>query len=130
MLKNVSCAKLCTTKISPESSSFLSDRIRESYALNWLIDGLPAAEMKQDAKTGEIFYSMGFSLGQAIETKIAQDQERRDEDYEIQLNNHYQIYLDYHERTDGKLRIVGVVVWPTRYIPSLSSSCFLRSHFD
>lgn len=61
---NNTCKTLCTTpSISAEDSLFINDRIREDYALNWLVDGLPAAEMKMDTRTKEIFYDMGFNLG-------------------------------------------------------------------
>lgn len=69
--------------------------------------------MKQDDKTGEIFYSMGFALGKAIE-KAVETSDEEPKEPNVYLNNHYQIYLDYHRRDDGKLRVVGVVVWPMR----------------
>lgn len=116
MLQNVTCAQLCTSHDPTGSiANFLSHRISESYALNWLIDGLPAAEVKRDDKSGETFYSMGFKLGQAVEKAIPEDQDRGDLDYEMRLNNHYEIYLDYHRNpASGKLRVVGVFVWPRR----------------
>ena len=108
------CKKLCTvTDISPEDAKFINERIREDYALNWLVDGLPAAEKKVDNKTGDVFYDMGFNLG--------------DDDGEFYanpaLNNHYEIVLEYHTPAPGSHRVVGVVVWPSRLVsaePSLS----------
>ena len=99
------CKKLCTvTDISPEDSKFINERIREDYALNWLVDGLPAAEKKVDNNTGDVFYDMGFNLG--------------DDDGEFYanpaLNNHYEILLEYHTPAAGSHRVVGVVVWPSR----------------
>lgn len=77
---NGTCRTLCTQQVPPQDTKFINDRIREDYALNWLIDGLPAAEMKKDLKTGDIFYDMGFNLG--------------DDDNETPyLNNHYDIVL-------------------------------------
>ena len=62
--KNGTCQTLCVVPNVPtEDSKFINDRIREDYALNWLVDGLPAAEMKLDLKTGDTFYDMGFNLG-------------------------------------------------------------------
>lgn len=118
MLQNVTCAHLCTTSLSPTSTDFLSSRIRDSYALNWLVDGLPAAEMRADDKTGAIFYSMGFALGSAkpIAPAVAGgENDVEDKDWRIEVNNHYDIYLEYHSR-DGGIhdRVVGVVVWPSR----------------
>ena len=78
---NTTCKLLCRTEVPPEDAKFINERILEDYALNWLVDGLPAAEMKQDSKTQEIFFDMGFNLG-------------NDEgDYAEMpaLNNHYDI---------------------------------------
>jgi transmembrane 9 superfamily protein 2/4 len=37
--------------------------IKDDYGNNWMIDGLPAAEMKRDLQTGEVFYDIGgFAL--------------------------------------------------------------------
>lgn len=60
---NATCKTLCTVEVPPEDAKFINDRIREDYAINWLVDGLPAAEMKEDKKTGELFFDMGFNLG-------------------------------------------------------------------
>lgn len=79
---NATCQTLCTTTIPGKDAKFINERIREDYALNWLVDGLPAAEMKKDLKTGDLFFDMGFNLG--------------NDDSDIpQLNNHYEIVLRY-----------------------------------
>jgi transmembrane 9 superfamily member 2/4 len=64
-------------------AKFINDRIREDYALNWLVDGLPAAEMKVDLRTHDLFFDKGFNLGndEAPYTKLPA------------LNNHYEIVL-------------------------------------
>ena len=80
---NGTCRTLCTQTVSAEDSKFINDRIKEDYALNWLIDGLPAAEMKKDLNSGEIFFDMGFNLGN--------DEEGFSE--KPALNNHYDIYI-------------------------------------
>ena len=64
----------------------MNDRIREDYALNWIIDGLPAAEMKVDLKTGDMFFDMGFNLG---------NDEKPYSDEKPVINNHYDIVLRY-----------------------------------
>ncbi|KAF5393458.1 hypothetical protein D9757_000614 [Collybiopsis confluens] len=117
---NQTCQDLCKSTVDPESARFINERIREDYALNWLVDGLPAAEMKVDLRTGETFYDIGFNLG------------NDDESFEEvpALNNHYEIVLRYtipfsntpglflhpfaryHEYSPGVYRIVGVLVWP------------------
>jgi hypothetical protein len=84
MLKNVTCQELCKSTVPPDDAEFINDRIREDQAINWLVDGLPAAEMKRDGRTNETFFDMGFNLG-------------NDEDPEFQeypaLHNHYNILL-------------------------------------
>ena len=118
------CRTFGMEQVPAEDAKFINDRIREDYALNWLIDGLPAAEMKLDLRTGDLFFDMGFNLG-------------NDEDEEFietpALNNHYEIVLRcvskvfcmsdifssarnrYHTPSPGVHRVVGVLVWPTRY---------------
>lgn len=80
---NGTCQTLCTTSIPADDATFINQRIREDYAVNWLVDGLPAAEMKRDMKTGDLFFDMGFNLGN----------DDADTPY---LNNHYEIVLRYH----------------------------------
>lgn len=83
MLQNETCKTLCIASVPAEDAKFINDRIREDYALNWLIDGLPAAEMKQDKVTGELFFDMGFNLGN--------DEDEFEETPAI--HNHYEIVL-------------------------------------
>ncbi|EGN99728.1 hypothetical protein SERLA73DRAFT_106457 [Serpula lacrymans var. lacrymans S7.3] len=101
---NGTCKTLCVVPDVPaEDAKFINDRIREDYALNWLVDGLPAAEMKVDAKSGDLFFDMGFNLG-----------DDDDELYDTPaLYNHYDIVLRYHEPSRGNYRVVGVLVWPS-----------------
>ncbi|KAI0930444.1 hypothetical protein AcW1_009131 [Taiwanofungus camphoratus] len=100
---NGTCKTLCTQQVPAEDAGFINDRIREDYALNWLIDGLPAAEMKIDLKSGDLFFDMGFNLGDD-EGDLAETPA---------LNNHYEIVLRYHSPRPGVYRVVGVLVWPT-----------------
>jgi transmembrane 9 superfamily member 2/4 len=82
--ENSTCHTLCTIDdITPDDAKFINERIKEDYALNWLIDGLPAAEAKEDLRSKEVFFDMGFNLGVD------------DEPYHEQpiLNNHYDIVL-------------------------------------
>ena len=80
---NATCKSLCIASIPAEDATFINDRIREDYALNWLMDGLPAAEMKIDTKSGDMFYDMGFNLGIDEGLNVEHPQ----------LNNHYDIVL-------------------------------------
>lgn len=118
---NDTCRTLCfTPDVTGEEAKFINDRIREDYAINWLIDGLPAAEMKVESKTKELFFDMGFNLG---------DNEGKHQNLPA-LNNHYEIVLRsvsflkygcsppnvcrYHKPTPDTFRVVGVLVWPAR----------------
>ncbi|KAL0575741.1 Transmembrane 9 superfamily member 2 [Marasmius crinis-equi] len=93
---NSTCKTLCTVRDVPsEDFKFINDRIIEDYALNWLIDGLPAAEMKLDTRNGDMFFDMGFNLGN--------DDEPFHE--EPALNNHYEIVLQYHEYSPSAYRV-------------------------
>jgi transmembrane 9 superfamily protein 2/4 len=81
---NGTCRTLCLVKdVTGEEAKFINDRIREDYAVNWLIDGLPAAEMKVDVRSKELFFDMGFNLG---------DNEGKRHNVPA-LNNHYEIVL-------------------------------------
>ena len=83
LLDNNTCQTLCRAEVPAEDAKFINERIREDYALNWLIDGLPAAEMKNDTRTGELFFDMGFNLG-IDEGDYAEVPA---------LNNHYDVVL-------------------------------------
>jgi len=97
---NESCKALCEeATFSPEDAKFVNRRIKQSYSLNWLIDGLPAGQLK--VENGERFESPGFPLGFT-----------NDDLTEAYLNTHYDIYIDYHEASKNKYRVVGVIVEP------------------
>ncbi|KAI9317096.1 hypothetical protein BX666DRAFT_1857790 [Dichotomocladium elegans] len=94
------CKLLCQTDAIPaEHAAFINKCIADDYAMNWMIDGLPAAHEEQDDHTGEIFYNLGFDLGFMAGDKPA-------------LNNHYSISIYYHVQS-GMSRVVGVVVHPS-----------------
>ncbi|KAG8695865.1 hypothetical protein FRC08_007516 [Ceratobasidium sp. 394] len=103
MQRNESCTTICTATVPADGAKFINDRIREDYAVNWLVDGLPAAEMKEDERTHETFYDMGFNLG---------DDEKEQFKVNPALFNHYDVLLKYHTRDNVNYRVVGVVVWP------------------
>jgi len=84
MRQDSGCKALCTTTVPAADAGFINERIREDYVLNWLIDGLPAAELKVDNRTGESFYDLGFNLG---------DDEGEQRTKMPAFNNHYEIQL-------------------------------------
>ena len=103
MAQNESCKSLCREKsFDKRSAKFVNKRIRQSYNLNWLVDGLPAAQTLEDPLTRESYSSPGFPLG-----KI-------EGNGQPQLNNHYDIIVEYHTAglTGGQYRVVGVTVQP------------------
>jgi transmembrane 9 superfamily protein 2/4 len=99
MGQNETCKILCTAKFDQTSSHFVNRRIAQGFALNWLVDSLPAGQLIEDETTETKFYSQGFALG-------------RNDEKNMHLNNHYDILIDYHEVTDNELRVVGVIVQP------------------
>lgn len=103
MKKNESCKAVCPTppKYERQHGKFLNMRIKQNYNFNWLIDGLPAGVPYRDSSTNTDFTLRGFSLGQVT----PQGQPA--------LNNHYDILVDYHEPSEGKYRVVGVLVIPS-----------------
>jgi transmembrane 9 superfamily protein 2/4 len=95
------CIKLCDEKKFEQTAAhFVNRRILQGFALNWLVDGLPAGQLVEDEVTKTKFYSSGFALGSADEK-------------EIHLNNHYDILIDYHEFAPDQYRVVGVIVQPS-----------------
>ncbi|KAI7880709.1 hypothetical protein K492DRAFT_146936 [Lichtheimia hyalospora FSU 10163] len=100
MASDRDCELLCETEPIPkEDAQFINQCITDGYAMNWVIDGLPAAHEDRDEHTQELYYNIGFSLGYTNNGQPA-------------LNNHYKISIYYHDRSDGKRRVVGVVVHP------------------
>ncbi|KAI8052467.1 putative endosomal integral membrane protein [Syncephalis plumigaleata] len=112
MLRNTTCNVLCKTdSIGKDDIYFIANRVREHYAYNWLIDGLPAAHIKVDRQTGESFYSVGFDLGQVRSDLVANNTESSIPP-PVTLHNHYNIRVQYHTKDNINYRIVGVVVSP------------------
>ncbi|ORX38000.1 hypothetical protein BD324DRAFT_650538 [Kockovaella imperatae] len=103
MMYNTSCNTLCRSHVPKDDAKFINDRIKEDYGVNFIIDGLPSSEMRQDVKTGEIFLdAQGFNLGKA-------DPQTQ----QVALNNHYDIWIQYHVKDNAQYRVVGVMVYPS-----------------
>ncbi|KAI7868325.1 hypothetical protein BDF14DRAFT_1795404 [Spinellus fusiger] len=95
------CKQLCITEPIPkEDAAFINQCIADEYSLNWVVDGLPAAHRRQDDRTNTLYWSIGFQLGSGGKESPV-------------LNNHFDIYIYYHERSGGKNRVVGVLVAPS-----------------
>lgn len=103
MGKNESCKAACGPVTFDDGSAiFVNQKIREEYNLNWLVDGLPAGQLLEDEITGTEFYSQGFDLGWG-----------EPDSNPVELNNHYDIIIDYHQFQPGEYRVVGVIVQPS-----------------
>lgn len=100
MSVNETCKAICNEQLfEPRDAKFVNRRIWQNYNLNWLIDGLPAGQRYLDPNTKTEFYQPGFALGE-----VKNEQPR--------LNNHYNIYIDYHQVRKDQYRVVGILVEP------------------
>ena len=100
MKQNETCKFLCEGENNEKSGRFVNERIRQNYNINWIVDGLPAAQLSTDDATGTEFYSPGFGLG-----RLENDRPK--------LHNHYDIMIEYHELSPDQMRVVGVLVSPS-----------------
>lgn len=100
VLQNVTCEALCETTYPAKDGKFFNKNIASGFQHNWLVDGLPVARTLEDTKTGELFYSQGFNIG------------FEDDNKNPFIYNHYEIYVEYHLRSDGTYRVVGSYVNP------------------
>ena len=103
MLENTTCRKVCDEqKINQRGARFWNRLISESYGYNWLVDGLPAGQQyPYPNNPDKTYYSRVFPLGKA-----------GDNTQPPTLYNHYDIFVDYHEVSTGKYRVVGALVRP------------------
>jgi transmembrane 9 superfamily protein 2/4 len=100
---NEECKAVCEpVSFEAEDAKLVNMRILQNYNLNWLVDGLPAGQIKEETNTGERFESPGFPLGSVDER-----------DGTAILNNHYDILIDFHEAGKEQYRVVGIVVEPS-----------------
>jgi transmembrane 9 superfamily protein 2/4 len=103
MMVEETCKAVCEpVAFEPEDAKLVNMRILQNYNLNWLIDGLPAGQLKEETNTGVQFESPGFPLGTVDER-----------DGTAIMNNHYDIMVDYHEAGKDQFRVVGVIVEPS-----------------
>lgn len=116
---NKACKTLCTVHdVTGEEAKFINDRIKEDYELNWLVDGLPAAEMKIDTRNQEVFYDQGFNLG---------NDEGEYQEHPT-LNNHYDIMFRYTISlwlggTFSDFSILQIPQADTNYLSYCGSAC-------
>ncbi|KAM3413761.1 Transmembrane 9 superfamily member [Cercospora zeina] len=95
------CQAVCDeVEFDHRDAKFVNRRIQQDYIVNWLVDGLPAAQAYKDPNTDSEFYQPGFVLGDVVDGKP-------------QLNNHYDIFIDYHAVRKNEYRVVGILVEPS-----------------
>jgi transmembrane 9 superfamily protein 2/4 len=112
MATNETCKSLCgPQEYAPEDATFVNQRILNGFDFNWLIDGLPAAQLVTESEYNDPFYSPGFDLGTAKEVQAPDG----GNDVIATLNNHYDIVIDYHEASKDNFRVVGVIVDPSSF---------------
>ncbi|KAF2722356.1 hypothetical protein K431DRAFT_222306 [Polychaeton citri CBS 116435] len=98
--KNETCRAVCDQQVfEPRDAKFVNTRIMQAYNINWLIDGLPAAERFRDPNTGTDFYQPGFALGDVVKGAP-------------RLHNHFDIEIEYHQASTEFFRVVGIIVRP------------------
>lgn len=106
MLVNETCVQVCTTEIPSEDAKYINEKIEDQYAVRWLVDGLPVATKKIADRTHEFFYAIGFPLGQLYdEANMGLNPPA--------LNNHHDIYIEYHKKGENEFRVVGAIVIPS-----------------
>ncbi|QID83447.1 Transmembrane 9 super member 2 [Saccharomyces pastorianus] len=153
MLEDKECVALCKNTIPGEDAKFINTLIKNGFFQNWLVDGLPAARNVYDSRTKTNYYGTGFNLGftdvkQTVGGKtIPSTMEELDsEDSEtgatldarepknikphlvqtIELPyfvNHFDIQVEYHDRSNGNYRVVGVTVNPVSIERSSPGAC-------
>ncbi|KAE8393484.1 hypothetical protein ETB97_005875 [Aspergillus alliaceus] len=105
MGKNETCKAVCKeeARFDARSAKFTNRRIVQGYNFNWIVDGLPGAQINVESVTEAKFYNPGFALGSL------------NDDGQAVLNNHFDIFVEYHSVGYGakdKYRVVGVLVQP------------------
>ncbi|KAF7715201.1 Transmembrane 9 superfamily protein [Penicillium ucsense] len=104
MAQNETCKAVCGgVTFDARSAKFTNRRIAQGYNINWIVDGLPAAQLNYDSNTNTQFYTPGFALGDV------------DQNGQSMLYNHYDIIVEYHRvgfSGKDKYRVVGVHVQP------------------
>jgi transmembrane 9 superfamily protein 2/4 len=62
MQENVNCSIICNSEIPKEDAVFINEAIEDHYLINWIVDGLPAAQLVSN----EEYTTIGFKLGNEI----------------------------------------------------------------
>jgi transmembrane 9 superfamily protein 2/4 len=111
MKTNMSCHVLCKRKLTDARRNIFRRRIDRGYAVNWIIDNLPAqTKYVRTDVTGhqDFIYRNGFPVGLLKKGKYF-------------VHNHVRITLKYHANPDDYkgYRIVGFIVEPHSIMQSI-----------
>lgn len=141
MLEEQSCTSLCKTVIPANDAKFINKLIKNGFYQNWLMDGLPAARIVHDPITKTDFYGTGFELGFAsfmdeqsskgqsnakskeLNTRDAKNVQNLKQKLQPFFANHHDITIEYHDRGEGELRVVGIIVNPVSIKRSSPGTC-------
>ena len=104
------CKVLCNRTYEKKELQQFEERIREEYAVNWIVDNLPSAStffLTDESGAEEVIYEKGFPLGY-----VGGREGRPGTEAEVFLNNHVRIILSYHVDSTSFIgyRIVGFQV--------------------
>merc|ERR1719272_1267741 len=109
---NETCKALCKMDHGDLQKELFRRRIDRDYAVNWIVDNLPAATkyVRQEGGVGEYIYMNGFPVGMIENGKYF-------------VHNHVRITLNYHENPSSYVgyRIVGFEVEPRSLTQSVRS---------
>ncbi|KAJ3043202.1 hypothetical protein HDV00_005522 [Rhizophlyctis rosea] len=114
MNKPTKCKKLCTSKYEEKDATFLRDRIKEDYYLQWVVDNLPASSIVRNQNNEEQMV-MGIGLGEVDE-----------ENGGPAVFNHWEITVSVHTEDYKAFRVVGIMVEP-HSLPELNGEDCLKS---
>lgn len=104
------CKILCNKTYEKKDLQQFEERIRDDYAVNWIVDNLPSAStffLTDDTGAEEMIYEKGFPLGY-----VGGREGHGGTDKDVFLNNHVRIILSYHTDPSSFIghRIVGFQV--------------------
>lgn len=115
MLENAECVPLCSTTLPAANAQFVAARIREKYALDWLVDDLSVSHNISHWTSGAA--RMGFPLGRTAE----------EPPHPVELHNHYEFHLEYRPTRDDTFEVVGASVMPKSLARESKTQCTAKS---
>lgn len=130
MQENKTCSILCLTTLSGDDAKFVNQRIREGLAVNLLMDGLPAAEPRyRNEVEDSIYLSPGFALGTYSPPSVTVEGQTEQQEL-VAVNNHYDIHIEYHQRTPELSRVISVSVYPSSHLNRDGRDCLSETPLE